>query len=151
MATNIWSVLCKSTAIDRDTNTLSLFEIIEGIEIQDIPKEAYEDAPIQLSGNGGDVACLVSYWWRDDPSKKERAEGRCRVIGPNKKEIYSHAFKIDLTSHSKSRHILRFSGLLFCGPGIYQYTLQQRVITEKSSRWRTVAKVPLDMRINNSE
>lgn len=148
MARLTWAVICRSSSIDKDRNVASLLEIIEEIAVGTLPEDALKTGPIRLAGSGGNAAELVSLWWREDLDIPETVDARFRLLDPTGKELNTQEFSIDLSAdYKRMRHRLYFPALLYNGPGVYLYTLQQRS-HRKGGKWTTVAKVPLEMTVD---
>jgi hypothetical protein len=146
MAKCAWAVLCRKSVVDTADNTISLFEILENINFPEPPREElYKDRPALIAGNTPEVAHLVSMWWRDDENRAEQITVRVQIVGPAKKPLYQQVFEISLLEHERTRHILRFPGLFYAGPGRYSYLLQQKQGTNGKARWVNVAHVLMNM------
>lgn len=132
MINHVWSVLCSTAIIDRDTNLVSLINILEEITVNDEPK-AGGVLPIALD--------ILSLWTRSNPGEPCRGRSRITLIGPDEKATNQIETEIDLTTHERLRARGHFEGLPASEPGInfFQVELQ----TEGREDWETVARIPL--------
>jgi len=142
MAEHIWSILSNKTMIDRTSNTLSLFEVLEQVNLTGSGPIKYE--------KGSEVVIPFNYslttlWIRSDSKKPEKAKSRITLLTPDNKTPYSQEIKIDLTNHKKRRNILDFQSLIIRGPGVYIYKIELEVKKGRGKAWKSVAKIPFDM------
>jgi hypothetical protein len=134
MIEHVWSVLCTRASIDKETNNISLFDVIEQIAIVD------------WTGQPGTAAAefeLVSLWTRDELNRPERAEARVSVRNPSGRRSVEQIQEIDLRQFRRLRARSAFKGLPIEGPGLYIFIVEMRVPGQE--QWIPVAKVPLDV------
>lgn len=135
----IWAILCQSTVIDRYTNNVSLFNVIEEITIPSTP-------PQGASGRGGMgagaavVFQLVSLWVRSDLAVPERGYGRIRLATPDNQISTGQEFEVDLTQFLRLRQRTHMSTLPIRGEGIYRFMIDGRTDTQD---WAEMFEVPL--------
>jgi hypothetical protein len=150
MAKHVWTVLCRRSVIDRDSNAISLFDAVEALSfagpVERVLSEASGDSPPLIPAQME----LVSFWTRSDPKRKEKARARYVLVTPRGKTIVKSENQLDLMQHQRVRHRLTIDGLPFLAePGTYEWKAQLRG-TGKSASWRTVARIPFDVRINDT-
>ena len=77
MIDHVWTILCSRAVIDRDTNNMSLLEVIEQLTLGDAspPVEGEGLAPIQLE--------LVTLWTRRRDDESESGRARIRFYRPS--------------------------------------------------------------------
>jgi hypothetical protein len=144
MAEHVWSVLCYSKSIDKETNVISLLHIVEKIGLED--SEELEAAlvekgpvvfPVQMD--------LVSWWVRSDYSQSEKTTTvRLVTVMPSGEELYQPLSKIDLEKRTGWRHIVRFTNFPFRGLGLYWLVFEKRVPQEPDA-WQRVARIPVEL------
>lgn len=132
MINHVWSVLCSGSVIDFETNSVSIHEVIEQIQINDEPQDGGV-LPIPLE--------IISLWERtmlDTP-----AEGYERVLfeTPSGKSKVASEAKIDLSVAKRHRQRVKFPGLMVSESGRYYFKVELRTGDE----WQQVAAVPLIM------
>jgi len=145
MAIYSWSVLCRRAVVDKDDNSISLFDILEGIKINEkLTKEHFnEKRPTGIALGPEISAYLVSLWMRNDVSKSETGRGRVTIKSPSGKILGAHEFEINLQQTKRARTLMKFPAIPFVGFGIYTYIVQQK--ETKSGRWITEGKVFFDI------
>jgi hypothetical protein len=122
----------QSCAIDRDTNSLSLFNLVEGLsvpsQIPDPPKDQFHTVGPPLS--------IVVVCRRSKPDVEESGTGRLRLFAPNRREaVGGEDFKIDLTGTTRgSRAVLRLPFLPYTGEGTYRVDVLVEVGSDKWKR-----------------
>lgn len=129
---HIWTVACSRAVIDKDSNNVSLQNILEGLTIRDEPKPKGV-LPIELD--------VVSFWTRESNSDPETALSRLRFISPSGETLGEFKTTVDLTEYERSRTKITFRGLPLDEEGIYQFRVDHK--RSEAGRWRKVAEVPL--------
>lgn len=137
---HIWSVLCSRAVIDRDTNNISLQNVIEQLNIQAEPSEGAA-IPFQME--------VVTFWTRDDPETPIRENSRVKLLSPKGKTIGSFEAEIDMTDHERSRSKLTLQGLPISSEGIFLFRIERQ--HPESLRWRKVAELPLQVSFSPPE
>ncbi len=132
MIEHIWTLLCSQAIIDRDSNNLSLFNVIEQINIEGEPQLG-RVAPVGLE--------VVSLWVRSDLNTPGRGHARLTFVSPTGTRIKSVEDELDLTKCERLRTRRLFAGLELSEPG--QYTFKLELLNDGENRWREVASVPL--------
>jgi hypothetical protein len=116
MPTLIWSVLCRSSSVDRDTNNISLFEVIEEMRIVTQSDEGTEGiAPLQCE--------LLTLWRRSDSSVPEVVNQKVEITAPSGERIAGAETPIDLSTHVRSRIRIKIEALAIRGAGTYWFAI----------------------------
>ena len=66
----IWAVLCQSAVIDKDTNNVSLLNVIEEVKVPAKPPAELTATDLNLISPA--TFELVTLWTRSDPGAEER-------------------------------------------------------------------------------
>jgi hypothetical protein len=139
---HIWSVLCRTSSIDRETNLLSLFEVVEGIDV--FPQESeiskIKGFPFHMT--------VVSMWWRSDLAIGELGYECLELIAPNGDRVTaleSPELEIDLQTAKRSRIRFNINGFPYVGDGIYTFVVKYREADEQE--WRQVDTVPIEINV----
>lgn len=139
MIRHVWSVVCSKASIDNDTNNISLFEVLEQVQVsqwpQDVPQDAVPLAPFPME--------IVTLWMREPLNEPQSGECRAIVHSPRGKSAVSAAQVMDLAKFRRFRSRFRFPGLPIDGPGICEIEIQYRRGSEDS--WEVVGKVPIEI------
>jgi len=142
VAEHIWSILSEKTVIDSGSNLLSIFDVLEQVNLSGAGPQEYKKGdsfliPIRFS--------LASLWVRSDSEKPEKVKTRINIVAPDKKTLASQEIEIDLTKKRRGRGILNSKNLFFNGPGIYQFKVDIEKKKGKGKSWKNVASVPLEV------
>jgi hypothetical protein len=142
MARVIFSVFCRSASVDRFTNNLSLFDVIEGLNIQaigDVP-EVFDKTP---SLPGLDAAHIVLFM-RNDPAQPESPTVRVTLQFPNGSVLAGPEQELDLKTSETSRLLTRFNGLPYAGNGTYRLLTQMK----SDGQWTTLHEYPINVQLS---
>jgi hypothetical protein len=132
MIDHIWTVLCSRAVIDRDSNNVSLQNVLEQINLP------FEPDPEKIFGIEFDV---ISLWKRADPETPVKGLSLLTIISPSGKEVDKTEIELNLTTHQRLRTRRRFVGLPITETGQYIF----KVKLQKGGKWRNVASIPLDV------
>lgn len=158
MAHHVWSVLCYKAPIDKDTNEVSLLNVVESLtirtteaELQDRVERLKEGEQALLPPPGN--LELVSWWVRSDfdiPEEGVRARVVLRL--PDGREQVTEERTMDLRQSSGYRLKFRVPGIPFGGVGAYWFEIQQQENGKKEGgrAWDTVASIPLKVYVKGS-
>lgn len=113
MAKHVWTVLCKRAVVDTNEHNVSMFDVIEDVQIESA--KAIPDAWIAVPL----AATLVTMIVRSDLAMEEKCDVRITMRSSNSdSQENSWTVTIDLKEHSKARHIMRLKSLPIWGGGI---------------------------------
>jgi hypothetical protein len=146
MATHIFSVLCKAAVIDRFSNGLTLFEVIEGITVETSDRKELDEAaatgkPLSAPGFR---AVFVSLWRRDVDDVPEEAEIRVLVRAPRGNEFKTPEQTVDLVSANGSRQLMHLEQFPLLGSGTYTFEVQ----LNRQDTWESVGSYPVQVTIS---
>src|SRR3989344_8530142 len=96
MLKHVWSILCRKSIIDIDTNNITLSDVLERIIINVNQEENFKDKtlnyslPIEFE--------VVSLWFNDLGNKDLKVETKIEIFSPQGKLVttFSHIFEIPL-------------------------------------------------------
>jgi hypothetical protein len=133
-----WAVVCTGASLDVDSKNLTLFEILDQIQIEGTLPPTGERVTTLLALR----LALVSLW-RKEPDDDEEIELRMVVHGPSGEEKIApqQQMKINFASTPRARHILRMDGLPYLGIGTYNFVLQRK----EANSWIDMCEVPLEV------
>lgn len=135
MITHVWTVLCTHAVVDRDSNNVSIQNVLEQITVDAEPAEGLA-LPLPHE--------TVTLWIRTDPEVPAAGRMRLRLVGPSGREFASHEQEIDLTDHEGFRSRNRFRVMPLMEEGQHWFRVDLR--TEGEQAWQEVAAVPLRLR-----
>lgn len=153
---HVWSVLCISSSVDKESNNISLFNIVEQLAVSPIIKP-----PVSTNGktvttkpkNSRDVTFvqfpmeIVSFWNREESDKNKESPVNIEIdlIGPNKKSITKKEIEfVFKKGYKRTRFIIKLNGVEINTFGEYKYNINVK-IPEKSI-FENVAQIPLEIK-----
>lgn len=135
----IWAVLCQNSVIDKATNTISLFNVVE--EIQVAPQPPQEPLIPPAAGRGASIVFqLVTLWGRSNEDAPEQGRGRLRLVLPDGESTITGEYEVDLAKFLRLRHITQIATLPIRNEGIYKFVVESK---EGDSDWSIKFEVPL--------
>lgn len=130
-----WTVFCRTAPIDRDSNNISLIEVIEQLAAVTTEKSGEGVLAIQ--------AMLVSLWYRADDNVPAVGNARVRLEHPDGKQRGEPVnFEVNLRDHKRVRTRLSFGGLTFSGVAGQHFFV---VECDDAGKWVEVARVPIEI------
>jgi hypothetical protein len=132
MADHIWSVLCESSIIDKESNNISLQTVREQITVHSEPIPG-GIVPVHME--------LVSFWCRSIPDEPAVDNARLTLLKPSGEPISTTNIVINLTEADRSRNRIIFDGFPAEEPGRYIFLVEQSV----NNDWKQVARVPFSV------
>jgi hypothetical protein len=136
---HVWSVLCQNSAVDNETGSVSLLNVLETITILG---EARGEIKLHVNHE------VFSEWVRTD--EKLPAKGMMRLSFCNTENECKQKLElpVDLSEQVFARTRIKLSGLTISGPGRYKFIVELKL--EGSDRWELKVTLPL-MVVFNSE
>ena len=139
-----WAIICLASAVDQETNRVSLFNIMEEIQVPAPPAVAGSD--LFLPGAPVDFELFILFA-RDAPTVCEQGRGRVWIQFPQGKTPEPPPenvpeFPIDLTAACRHRVRVGFPALPVKSEGTYRFIIE--AATEVGA-WRRLFDVPLEV------
>ena len=141
----LWAILCQASVTDRDTNIVSLFNILEEVKIPAHPPSIEGEMSAGQGAIGLGLMELIVLWARSDPAVGERGITRLQMYGPGDDNPIGGTTQseVDLTSFQRLRQRIRYPGFPVptAGPieGIYRIVIER----QEDEQWHTAAEVPI--------
>lgn len=142
---HIWTVICQKSSVDQSSNILSLFEILEKVDINldptspKIPEDGVFSIPFNYE--------IVSYWRRTS-SQDAKGEARIVIFSPEDIELSSFPVQINIADKLKAyRVIAKINGLKFTTSGEYRIQIQQKV----GKDFDIVSEVPFEIEVHKQK
>jgi hypothetical protein len=149
----IWAILCQGSSVDRETNLVSLFNIVEELVLPAPPPAQAEPpvAPLARETNQFVIppAQIVVLWERSDPTKPETGRSRFRMLLPGGGEATSQAMGVDLTQYPRARQITRLASFpLSREEGLMRIVVETMTDT---SEWTPAFELPVQVRFQRQD
>jgi hypothetical protein len=136
-----FAVLCVRAIVDRETNLLSIIDIVEETTFT-VPAEAIKAAsPIFLLQN---PMVLVLDFSRSQANAPETARMRVKTLDPTGNEIGQSEIVLDMQTVTRSRGFVRLAGMPVSSEGIFKYDVQ---VLGPDESWLPVTEVLLPVKI----
>lgn len=137
---HIWSIVCKSSSIDFESNLLSIFDCVEEIGMS-IDKESISGNKKLLIPVEFDI---ISLWSVEDVSNGERENIRWEVVSPSGQVLSELRREIKSSKNSKRlRNRIAVSGLPVTESGRYY----MRLSILGGEKYKTLSEIPIEINI----
>ena len=136
----IWAVLAEGSSVDRDTNNVSLFNVVEEMHVPAPPEPADDDdlipgVPVRL--------VLMILFSRSMIGEGERHEARLVLEMPNGRVAETNpGMEVDLETANRARHRINLGMIPIAGEGVYGFRIQQ---SDENGDWQLMCEVPLQV------
>lgn len=147
MIDHVWTVICSNVVVDKESNNVSLHNILEQLTVRKRMSSEEENS-------SGDVPSemvipyrftVVTLWSRSDLSKRVIGYGRVKLLSPDEEPLIEPGeFEIDLYNNRRFRSKGKFSGFPVKGAGRYKLVVDVRI--DEEADWEQVASVPVEVR-----
>jgi len=132
MFDHVWTVLCSRAVVDRETNNVSLQNVVEEITVRGGAPKRGTSVPVHVE--------LMTLWSRTGMMP---AMGKARVtlLSPSQEELLTFEGEVDLTKVERARTRLVYQSLPVHETGRHVFCVEAR--EDDEGEWRQVAIVPL--------
>jgi hypothetical protein len=132
---HIWSVICKKSIIDSETNNITLNEVLEEITFSFSNKDL-----IDKSVNFPFDFEIISYFTA--ARKNEKADMEIELLNPGKKMIGKFIQKIEFPENKlRLRVRIKTSGISVDKDGEYLFRI--KIKTQGNEKFKTVSEIPI--------
>ena len=135
---HIWSVLCSKSVIDKKSNNVSLFDIMEEIHFSSEEPKVEEEVMVTV---GPVPAHWVSLFGRSNIEKPEKVVIKDTIKTPSGKIVGEHESEVDL-SVNKRRRIIRTVPV---PPSIEEGVFIFETKMKEKERWKMISEIPLEL------
>lgn len=144
MITHIWSVLCRESVIDSESNNMSLFNVFEQLQIRisaPAPQNQSINVPLQYE--------LVSMLHKDNKRLAEKVEIEVSIINPDGEVVLTQPKEITFPAGlTRMRSRMRISGLKIDTEG--EYIFRVRLKHENKKDYISEAEIPLEVTLQRA-
>lgn len=138
----LWCVICSKSSIDKESNNLSLFNIIEEIGFNQEAPSVEEGQTITLPINFE----IVSFWESNPYNSDDRLDLRIIVLMPGEREHpVDQTYSINFTSHPRLRVRILVNGFPYNGSGRYLIRLEKRHVLIDGD-WELATELPIEIK-----
>lgn len=140
---NVWSVVCKNSIIDGETNSLSLLETLDEITVnykEEIDWKAVKMLPISFH--------IVTLWFDENNKKDRKFVLSVDIIDPKGKVL--NTFNQDCVIPKNSirlRATSKINGFGFTDKGTYLVTVKYK----QAGKFIQVAEIPVSVHLKKQE
>jgi hypothetical protein len=139
----IWAILCQSSAVDLDSNLVSLFNVVEELTLPAPPPQTPQGQQLPAGLTLAPLFQIVVLWTRSDPEVPEHSKGRLRILLPGGGEATAPEFEVDLTQNPRARHRINLASLpVSRAEGIHRFVIDGMTGT---LGWTEMFEVPLSV------
>lgn len=138
MARLLWTMVCNRAVVDQFTNSVSLIDLIEEIQVPRPPaqqdKRAKPVIPLRFY--------VASLWSRSDPNRPERTRSKLHIVAPNGEVLANAEQEINLDSHQRMRGLMPLPMLPVPVEGEYKFIVFQ----QDGNRWKKMSTTSVMVR-----
>jgi hypothetical protein len=140
MIEHIWTIPCRLSTTDRETNNVSLIEVLEEVVVSAGPP-----AGDLTQGLVPAVFDIVTLWARGEEGQPIKGYGRLSLVSPAGATCFEHEYEIDLEKHERTRTIGRAFGLPVEQAGRHYFKVESR--PTRDVPWKEEYRIPITVRI----
>jgi len=143
---HVWTIICKKSIIDSDTNLISIVDVIEQLQIG-LPKKIMEEnKTVNLPVNFE----IISSWADFDRTIIKKGWVNVVVLDPKGNKLKNFESKFVMDKHyTNVRTRLKISGLPISIKGVYSFIVQFK--DKENGKYQEIASVPLFIDIKEVE
>ena len=136
---HIWSVLCKNSIINRETNSLTLVDCIEQVNVS-LKKDTTKDRQMFFIPMNFE---LVSLYYDEKINKERKVEIYLELQDATKKKLKDFTMNFTMPKMARRlRNRIKIDSLPVTSEGLYLFKMKFR---EKGKKKYQVIDVPLDV------
>jgi hypothetical protein len=143
MIKHIWSVLCKESKIDADSNLLTIVDVLEKLDIRANPPQGV----LELPPNGINFPLryeVTSMLFRDNNKSEESISLEIKILDPKGKETHKYNSPILFSAGIyRMRVRTQIEGLSIKDSGMHWFIVSLKDSTD--NKYREVARLPLEI------
>lgn len=149
---HLWSILSASSSVDQQTNSLSIFNVVEEINITIPPTEKINNSNETVLSQTLSVPLnltITSFWQRNDDEKDREdisVDARVEFIDPEGKVIHQNPIVLNFKKEFKRlRTITIINAINFTDKGQYRFSI--KAFADKKGIFEEVSSIPVDIKI----
>ncbi len=130
MINHHFSLICKHASIDEYSKSVSIFDVIEQINVLAKPDQTV-NIPMHFD--------VFSLWMRSDLDTPAKGVARVFLRDPNGISKKHVEVDIELSESTYFRSIIKVSAIELRGPGKYNFIIE---LKQKDENWKEMASIP---------
>jgi len=145
-----WTVICKESSLDQETNNISLFKVLEQLNVN-LNKEDFAKLKGLKPGQsiGVPLEFEVVTVWDKKGKKEESANVRVMIFDPNGKELASNDHLIKLQADKRRLRVNnKIKGFPLTVSG--DYVLVVKLMEKGAGEYKPVVHYPIEVTITQS-
>lgn len=142
MINHIWSLLCRRSVIDSETNNLSVYDILEQLTVDIKIKKGNEDKATKI--NVPIEYEVISFWIKASEIKEFKGGIRLEIVNPE--GMVEKTFEQPLEIPKDKRRLrsrIRINGFVADMPGNYIFRISYKESTKE--QYKKAADIPLEV------
>lgn len=143
MIQHIWTVPCRVSLVDQESNNVSLIQVLEELGIPTVMPPIPGPAMIPA------LFDVVTLWGREHEEQGAQGQARMSVISPTGEVLVSRVYDVDLREFRRFRSVSRILGFPAPVSGRYGFRVERRVGAD--GQWEERAVIPLWVNLQRPE
>jgi hypothetical protein len=135
MIQHAWTIMGRGIAVDRETNNLSIFDIVEQMGVLAGPEPRATPSYFHV----------VTLWYREDPETPERGFGKTEVELPSGETHEVANYEVNVADHQRLRHKTSMFGFPLQGGLAGRYWIKTSRRMNANEDWEEVHRLPLEV------
>jgi len=141
MIKHIWSIFCRESKVEADTNNISIIDAYDSIEF-DLKTSEEQDSskPVMVPFSFE----VVSLFYRDKKGEEETLDVSVSAIDPKGVKLGNFASKLEFKAeHNRMRNRVRFNQIALTSSGTYVFQIH----THTKDKLNLEAAIPVDVKV----
>jgi hypothetical protein len=135
MLKHVWTVVCKASLLDKETENWSLIEVVDYIDFSSTRHME------QFSRDGSYHLDWLTQWRRENIDEPDRGYGRDIVLTPSGKTMMKDDYQIDLSKYPSICYRREMLASEFTDSGDYMFLTYAK--SKKKEKWTLVSDIPI--------
>lgn len=140
MIRHIWTVICSRAVIDKESNNVSLFDVLEEARLRTAESDTEKPVipfPIAIA--------WVTTWQREPIENPTHSRGKDIILSPTGEVLVENEYPIDLSKFKRVRAKRNVANFPVSESGMYRFRTQ--IWNEEKNVWEAVSDIPLDISV----
>lgn len=144
MPKHLWSVICEKPILDEHSNTLSLIDVMDEIEVD------LDQADIVVHNSHKYLVvhfAIVSVWAPNKDDEGTEWKSRVTMVVPDGQAYALPVEKMDFRKSKYFKTISRVNNIPFVGEGEYYFNIECQAVDADDNTWTVGTQLPLTVSI----